>query len=154
MSQNINLYDDTFRTRRDWLSAKVAGIGIFVAALAIAATALFCIVASRRWIGRHAPGRTAEEQQTAPPDHSEQVARHSHTRLLSDLSAAPSLEQRRGRYNYSRKGLGNLAGYSPAPCVHAAIEVRSVAHWYHAEPCDIALRDGASVGTRPYLSSA
>jgi cell division protein FtsL len=117
MSQNINLYDDTFRTRRDWLSAKVAGIGISVAALAIASAALVLHSQVER-LDQQA--RTGEEQlksqQTALQDLAKQVAgAQPDTRLLSDLSAAQSsLEQRRSALQLlNAGGLGNLAGYSP-----------------------------------------
>jgi hypothetical protein len=118
MSQNINLYDDAFRTRRDWLSAKVAGIGVLVAALTVAATGL----ALHSQIGQlDQQARTGEEQlksqQTALQELAKQVgAARPDARLLSDLSDAQgSLEQRRSALQLlNAGGLGNVAGYSPA----------------------------------------
>jgi hypothetical protein len=117
MSQNINLYDSAFRIRRDWLSAKVAAVGVTVVVLTIAVSASVL-----SWqlgeLGRQVRlgDEQSQSQQTAVQESARQMAAaRPDGRLLSDLSAAQgALEQRRSALQLlNGGGLGSTTGYSP-----------------------------------------
>jgi hypothetical protein len=117
MSQNINLYDSAFRIRRDWLSAKVAsiGLGVVVLTIAISASVLSWQVGELER-QMHIGEEQAKRQQTAMQELAKQVAAaRPDGRLLSDLSVTQaSLEQRRSALQLlNGGGLGNTTGYSP-----------------------------------------
>jgi cell division protein FtsL len=118
MSQNINLYDASFRVRRDWLSAKIAAIGLAVVILvvAVAGSVLYREVAQLDQQARAGDGQV-KTQQTALQELAKQVAEtRPDVRVLAEVAAAQiTLEQRRSALQLlNAGGLGDETGYSAA----------------------------------------
>ena len=118
MTQNINLYDASLRTRRDWLTTETAATAIGVCTLAVALSAGWY----RHDLAqvREPAAATSNELQTAQAELAELTQRTAETkpdaRLQAELLLAQStLTQRQAALDLLRGGgLGNEIGHAAA----------------------------------------